>query len=228
MIIYKVSNKINGMLYVGQTTQTLVNRWQDHIRGDKQANSYLHKAIQKYSKENFTIEEIDSAKTPEGLNALEEYYIKTLNTLAPNGYNLLPGGLNRSCHPDTKKKISATLKGRKIPNRWNKGFQGVHAQETKDIIAAKLRGKAIKNRWEGGNTAPRTQDQKDHLSKLNKGKPNTVLYKPVQCSNGITYPSVMAAAEALELNRVTISSLIKSGKLSRFGLRFQFVAKTPK
>lgn len=224
MLIYKVINNVNGKLYIGQTTQRLVERWGDHCRPDRHKNhqSYLYNAIQKYGKDNFTVEEIDIAKTLDGLNILEEYYIKKFNTLAPSGYNLMLGGDNRECHEDTKAKISATLKGRPITNRWNQGNRNSPSKETRAKISSKLQGRPIEHRWEGGNTMPRTEEQKAHLSQLNKGKPNKALFKQVIDSSGVIHDSINSCALAHDLNRVTISTLIKSGKTSRTGFTFRF------
>lgn len=197
MIIYKITNKVNGKIYIGQTVQKLIDRWSDHSRpcsGRHKNGSVIAAAIHKYGKENFTVEQIDTAETLEELNIKEITYIKALNTLSPNGYNLELGGDSKRCHEETKAKISATLKGT-----------------------------PIKNRYTGGNKAPRTDQQKAHLSAMNKGKPNVVLYKAViAVETGIVYESVNAAAAALGVNRVTISGLIKSGKVGRLGLSFKF------
>lgn len=225
MIIYKATNKVNGKIYIGQTIQPLYKRWQDHCRGDKTRDSYLHRAIAKHGIENFIIEQIDSAQTIEELNTKEETYIKALNCLSPNGYNLLPGGDNRRHHPDTQKKISEKLKGRSIPQRWNKGRSHPHSAETKAKLSNALKGTPIKNRWTAGNKTPRTEEQKAHLSAMNKGKPNVVLYKKVQCSDGQTFESVNAAAAAFGLNRVTVSGLLKSGKIGRCGVSFKFLGQ---
>jgi len=48
------------------------------------------------------------------LNISEDTYIKELNTLSPNGYNLLSGGDNRILHEETKEKISKAHKKRKV------------------------------------------------------------------------------------------------------------------
>ena len=32
MLIYKITNKINGKIYIGQTTRTLKERWADYIK----------------------------------------------------------------------------------------------------------------------------------------------------------------------------------------------------
>ncbi len=229
MIIYKVTNKINGKIYIGQTTQELHCRWRDHCRGDKQRDSYLHRAIKKYGIDNFIIEQIDMAGTLDGLNLLEEMHIKKHGCLSPVGYNLLPGGNNRRAHQETRDKISQKLKGRKIPNRWDKGRTGPHSDETKAKLSEALKGKAFSgDRWTGGNRMPRTDAQKAHLSAKIKGRPNTVLYKKIQCvETGIIYESVNATAAAHGCNRVTISGLLKSGKkggkLGTKGFSFKYL-----
>jgi len=160
-------------------SQPLYKRWQDHCRGDKQRDSYLHRAIAKYGIENFSIEQIDFAETLEQLNLMEETYIKAFNCLSPIGYNLLPGGKNRRAHQETRNKISEKLKGREILNRWSKGRSKPHSEETKEKLSEMFKGKPIANRWTKGNSTPRTKEQKAHLNAINKGKPNKVLYKPV-------------------------------------------------
>ena len=92
-IIYKITNKINNKIYIGQTIHTLLYRWNNHIRASNRgSNIYFHKTIRKYGKENFIVEEIDQAESKNELNLLEIQYIKQYNSLAPNGYNTSTGG----------------------------------------------------------------------------------------------------------------------------------------
>lgn len=92
-IIYKITNKVNNRIYVGQTIHPLLYRWKNHIRAaNRGSNIYFHKAIRKYGKENFIIEELTKASSKEELNLLEIEYIKKYNSLAPNGYNTSTGG----------------------------------------------------------------------------------------------------------------------------------------
>ncbi len=197
MIIYKITNTINSKIYIGQTVQKLIDRWSDHCRpysGRHVNRSAIASAIRKYGKENFVIEQIDSASTFEELNLKEETYIKALNCLSPNGYNLLLGGNNKQCHEETKEKIRQKLKGR-----------------------------PIKHRWAGGNPKPPSEAHKAKMSAMWKGKPHTALYKKVLRSDGQEFESVNAAAAALGLNRVTITGLLKSGKIGRSGFSFKFL-----
>ncbi len=113
MLIYKWTNKSNGKSYIGQTTKTLSKRIKTHINTANIGSSLpLHCAIRKYGINSFIIEKIAEAKTIEGLNALEEHYIKLTNCLAPNGYNLNSGGRNFAKHPDTILKMSVSAKRR--------------------------------------------------------------------------------------------------------------------
>lgn len=92
--IYKVTNKINDKIYIGQTTTSLKRRWKMHkteSRKDRK-KSALHYAINKYGVDNFIIEPICSCLNKEELNLKEIYFINTLNSLAPSGYNLKMGG----------------------------------------------------------------------------------------------------------------------------------------
>lgn len=99
MIIYKVTNLINQKIYIGLTTKSLQERWQQHINSakTKQDNFYFHKALRKYGVENFQIEEIDTANSIEELKQKEIYYISLYHSCIYdsnycNGYNMTFGG----------------------------------------------------------------------------------------------------------------------------------------
>ena len=88
MEIYLITNLINGKQYVGQTTRTKEQRLVGHLHGAL----YIDKAIKKHGIENFTLETLEYVYNKDKLNEKEQYWIKSLNTLVPNGYNILPGG----------------------------------------------------------------------------------------------------------------------------------------
>ena len=98
--IYIITNLKNNMQYVGQTIQTIQQRFSGHKKSAKynQDNTYLHRAMNKYGIDNFSVEEITSVdcETQEELSSkldsLEIHYIAKFNTLVPNGYNLTKGG----------------------------------------------------------------------------------------------------------------------------------------
>lgn len=57
MIIYKITNKINGKVYIGQTTDSLSRRKSGHIQAATSGSkSKLYSAMRKYGVENFEFE----------------------------------------------------------------------------------------------------------------------------------------------------------------------------
>ena len=63
---------------------------------DNTHNEDFYVALRHYGLENFSYEILVEFNTfnPELLNKLECYYIEKYNSLAPNGYNMVPGGSN--------------------------------------------------------------------------------------------------------------------------------------
>jgi group I intron endonuclease len=111
MIIYKITNLINGKLYIGLTKYTAKRRFKEHCKPS--SNMLIGKSIQKYGKHNFTIEVLEQVNDLDLLNWLEAYYIKHFDCLAPIGYNLHSGGNNHTILPETKLKLSLSRKGQR-------------------------------------------------------------------------------------------------------------------
>jgi group I intron endonuclease len=88
-VIYKITNLIDGKVYVGQTTQKPSKRWCKHKNPYKDNNVPIAKAIKEHGSENFKFEVIAECSSGEEMNELEEKYIIDLNSLVPNGYNVL-------------------------------------------------------------------------------------------------------------------------------------------
>lgn len=85
-IIYKITNKINGKVYIGKTVQKFYNRVK---KGNYKSCIALNNAFEKYGWENFDKEEFICALDEKYLASLEELTIKYFNSLVPNGYNII-------------------------------------------------------------------------------------------------------------------------------------------
>lgn len=89
--IYLIQNDINGKQYVGQTAQSIEERFSKHIKTANSGDGFaLHQAIRKYRVQHFSIkliEEVDFNK----LDEREQYWIKHYDTYL-NGYNETIGG----------------------------------------------------------------------------------------------------------------------------------------
>ena len=100
--IYKITNKINGKIYVGQSIN-IQERWNQHkykaqIPSEKGYNSAIHVAFRKYGIDNFIFEVIEECDYLL-LDERERYWIRELDSLTPNGYNILIGGQKNRATP---------------------------------------------------------------------------------------------------------------------------------
>ena len=90
--IYKITNKINGKVYIGQTIQTIKRRFSRHCLPNQNGCVALHNAITKYGKENFIVELVEEVLV-EKLDEREIYWISYYKSTDKKfGYNILLGG----------------------------------------------------------------------------------------------------------------------------------------
>lgn len=87
MLIYKITNKLNGMAYVGRTIKSLDERMTGHRYNLR--HSLIDEAIREYGIENFTVEVLETCKTVAELKEREIFYIHKFDCKFPKGYNLL-------------------------------------------------------------------------------------------------------------------------------------------
>ena len=84
--IYKITNKITGQAYIGQS-DNIERRWREHKYRTQQ---YIDKAITNYGEDNFLWEVLEECPYTE-LMERETYWINYYDTYAPRGYNLNNG-----------------------------------------------------------------------------------------------------------------------------------------
>lgn len=125
-IVYKITNLINGKIYIGQDSKNNPN-----YLG---SGTLIQKALQKFGKENFKKETLEICETQEQLNSNEEYYIELHNSTNPQlGYNII-------------KKAFGLHEGFKYPQEWRDNMKQTrifkNPKERKNKISEKLLGKA--------------------------------------------------------------------------------------
>ena len=118
-IIYKVTNSVNGKVYIGQTTNSNGFKGRYDYKGEgveriynkyqaRGGNEHLFNSIKKYGFNSFKVEEIfDIAFSQTELNIKEKTYIRLYNSDNNKfGYNKTDGGDNGQPSLETRKKMS--------------------------------------------------------------------------------------------------------------------------
>lgn len=156
MIIYKITNSINGKIYIGQDSKNNPDYYG--------SGTYLKRAINKYGKENFKKEIIeDNISNKQILNEREIYWIGKLDSRNPEiGYNLTIGGEGTNGYiftKEDKEKISNAVSGE------NNGMFGKHHTEKTRKKISKIR---IERELSKGKNNPSCFMSKEKL--LERGK----------------------------------------------------------
>ena len=87
--IYLLRCRITGKSYVGVTSMSLEERW--HNGQGYKNQPVIYDDICEYGWNNFEHSLIDTAFTYKESREKERFYIKTMNSLFPNGYNIISG-----------------------------------------------------------------------------------------------------------------------------------------
>ena len=94
--IYKITNNINGKVYIGQAT-SIIARWKEHLNrpfneNDEGYESHFYRAIRNYGIHSFSFAVVEQCEK-EKLDERETYWISYYKSNDKNlGYNLTSGG----------------------------------------------------------------------------------------------------------------------------------------
>jgi group I intron endonuclease len=169
MVVYKITNIINGKFYFGITMCSLSKRWTEHKCKSKSSKSHLALAMVKYGVDNFIIEKISDCDSEDKMYELEVSLIKQFKTNNPEfGYNNSIGGEISS----KGKKISDETRG-KLSEYQKYRARKPHSQETKDKIGRANKGnkiseeqkKSVSERFKNKTPWNKGIKQKDYVKK---------------------------------------------------------------
>lgn len=143
--VYKIVNKINSKIYVGQTRLGVKARFRMHINEARRgSNTLIHRAIAKYGADNFDVSVICECTDYQDLCDKEIYYIQFYNSFKPYGYNLTLGGDGVSgSDRGNKPVIQYDLSGRFI-KEW---YSIKNAAETLSLDRASISNCCNKKRF---------------------------------------------------------------------------------
>lgn len=205
MIIYKLTNKITGKVYIGQTVRGLEERMQEHYRHD---TIIVDKAIQKYGKDSFDVEIIDRADTIEELNQKEQFWIRHYDCITPKGYNQCFGGDNTMGyhHREESKQAMSEAKKEIYIAEGNPFYGKTHSDEVKERMSEQRKG-----------MAHLTEEQ---VLKL-RASHHTVQVRNVETGEG--FDTVKSAAEHYGLKDTHITRVCKGKRKRTGGFHWEYV-----
>lgn len=152
MVIYKITNTVNGKVYIGKTIKTMEKRWVRHKSLSFKKKTPLYLALQKYGFESFLIEEIDKASTLEELNEKEKQWITHYQSKdREKGYNMTDGGDGGEQSPEILERVADMKRGKPLSKEHreniSKGLIGKTghpiSEETKNKISKSIIAKHI-------------------------------------------------------------------------------------
>lgn len=219
--IYKITNKINGHSYIGQSID-IAKRWKNHIisssnKNDKGYDYPLYRAIRKYGIDNFSFEVLEEC-SQHLLDKQEKYWIKKLSPI----YNQTLGGqsggstkLNRQLAQEIQQILLQDQKGLVSHSVLAKKY-GVHKDTIRDINVGR-------SWFDEDLTYPL------HYSKYDSSNPNKDKFYCVDCHKEISKNSIRclscegkrrAKEHLLPIDRDQLKFLIRNKPFTEIGKSF--------
>lgn len=168
--IYKITNIINGKVYIGQS-KDVVRRFKQHFnKRSKVSNTHLHYSMNHYGIHNFVFEVI---KETYDLDYWERFFIFWYKSSdSQYGYNLTDGGQKGTKRKDDfvytdemKKKMSESAKRNWSDENYRKQIINFQNEGKWTNEARKNRSVATKKMWQNG----KFNEQSKKISETMKG-----------------------------------------------------------
>ncbi len=141
MIIYKVTNLLNGKIYIGQSIKDDSNYFGSGV--------LIKNAIEKHGKDNFIKEIIDTANSVDELNEKEIYWISEYNSTDKKiGYNLCSGGKGLKIYvgkSDVEKEYIFRRLSEANKQAWSKKISNISEEELNHL--KKMKSEVSKIGW---------------------------------------------------------------------------------
>jgi hypothetical protein len=209
-IIYKVTHKESSKSYIGATTVGIKERRRDHIgRAKRGAKGQFQEAIGTYGSDAFKWEQIDTARTTDGLARKEKEYILKYNS-KEDGYNSdVGGGIQKTVY-------QYDLDGRKVNEFTSLESAGNTVNAVKQNISAVALGenKTCKGYyWSYSPTFPKG---------LNDERKKRVLQYSLyrECIN--EFESVAKASKQTGCNKTSIAKVCRGERNSCGGYMWRY------
>ena len=215
--IYKITNNINGKVYIGQTIRNIEIRWHEHLRHGFNSNSneysrHLYNSMRKYGKENFNIELIEYCEN-DLIDDREMFWIKHYNSFDPDyGYNLTLGG-------DGSRQIDYE----EVYRRYDNGESLYHIAEAMNLSRSNL-SQILK----GYDSYDKNETWARAMRDISKDKGTSVSQYDLSGNFIATFPSAKAAERCVpKATHVNIRKSCNNKKGLSGGFQWRFADDDP-
>lgn len=203
--IYKITNQVNGKVYIGKTNLTIEQRWEYHKK-DRNKSEYLarplYRAIAKYGIDSFSIEQVEEC-AEQIADEREIYWIDFYQSYK-NGYNATLGG-------DGKRLINYDVVVETFKHLQNQKATAETLGINETTVQYILKSRSIQKRT--------GQDMAKEMCSL------AVNQYDLKGNYLNTYPSIREAARAIGAERWNshISGVCRGKRKTAAGYRWEYV-----
>jgi len=170
MVIYKITNLINGKIYIGQTVQTNPKqRWWDHLSdADAGVEYYLYNAMRKYGNEHFVWKIVDEATDIDELNIKEDLWLEAYKKQC-SVYNIRRAGNNQLHAPESIERMRVAQRNAHARRR-HAGTDGGWVRKDGGPMKGKTHTKETKKKMSiaANNRPPVTEEARKKMSESAK------------------------------------------------------------
>lgn len=220
--IYKITNIVNGKVYIGGT-EDFKRRFKHHIvslNGQFHRNEHLQRAWNKYGKDSFKFEPIYCCNKQD-LDSSEIFFINTFNAMDRNyGYNMKLGG-------SSTRGINHPSYGVKVPEERKQKIRDARAEQpvTQAMLDALMKYRKDFTGITGkDHSAFGCKHSKESIERTAKAKWKAVLQiDPLTNKVVNKYNSIKEAAEKMQQkSHANISSCCKGNRKTVAGFVWKF------
>lgn len=134
--IYKITNRFDNKIYIGQTWNTILQRWFDHKKPSGKNCIKLHRAIMKHGANSFNLELLTICGTQETADYWETFFIERCDSIK-TGYNIRSGGSRGRMSEEQKKAVGDFHRGKTMSeesiNKMSKSLRKLNDEQIKNI-----------------------------------------------------------------------------------------------
>lgn len=237
--IYKIFTSCSNKVYIGQTRQSIEDRYKEHLKNCSAGVPYhLYNAMRKYGIENFYVEEIEECDN-DVLSEREQYWIQYYDSFH-NGYNMTIGGkgnslynykdiVNKYLELENEKRVaeyfncSCTTVKKACENYNIKIKRNVQQKGFWNTEQGQIRKEKMRQRWIENNPSKNGMSESHKRALRN----NSWMAQPVKCiETGAVYPSAAEAGRQMGLKSgQTITRCCKGLNSISRGYHWEFVRK---